>query len=180
MSEDNFNTATDATSAEHAPANVSEATELKAELEKCQAELMDARDQVLRAHAEMQNIRRRAETDLEKAHKFALEKFAQGLLPVVDNLERAIEASKAEGAEMQAVIEGVDLTYRSFIDTLAKFQLEQVNPEGEAFNPELHEAISVVPVPGAPHNSVLNVVQKGYTLNGRVVRAALVVVAKSE
>lgn len=178
MSEENLNPEMQA--AGQAPIPVDEVSELKSELESCQAELQEARDQVLRAHAEMQNLRRRTEADLEKAHKFALDKFAQALLPVVDNLERALEAAGAEGAELPALLEGVDLTYRSFIDTLAKFQLEQINPVGETFNPELHEAISAVPAPGAAPNSVLNVVQKGYALNGRVVRAALVVVARAE
>lgn len=165
---------------DHAPVESDELTALKAELENCQQQLGESRDQVLRAHAEMQNLRRRAEADVEKAHKFALEKFAGALLSVVDNLERGMEAARAENADLGSIVEGMELTYKGFIDTLERFQLTQINPVGEAFDPQWHEAISMVPGTAAPANSVLNVVQKGYALNGRVLRAAMVVVAKGE
>lgn len=150
------------------------------ELEKLQAELVEAREQALRAAAEAQNIRRRAEQDVEKAHKFALEKFVSDLLPVADNLQRAVEASTAEGAEIASVTEGVELTLKSLMDALKRHKVEQINPEGEPFNPEFHQAMTAVPQPDVEPNTVINVYQQGYTLNGRLVRPAMVVVSKAE
>jgi molecular chaperone GrpE len=126
----------------------------------------------------VQNIRRRAEKDVENARRYALEKFAGELLPVVDNLERALDSSNQE-LTMESVLEGVELTRKSFVDVLGRFQLVQMDPVGEPFDPQYHEAMSMVPSPDAEPNSVLHVVQKGYTLNGRVIRAAMVVVAAS-
>ena len=140
------------------------------------AEVTAAREEVLRAQAEVQNIRRRAEKDVENARRYALEKFASELLPVVDNLERTLDASNQE-VSMESLLEGVELTRKSFVDVLGRFQLEQIDPVGEPFDPQYHEAMSMVPNPDAEPNSVLHVVQKGYTLNGRVIRAAMVVVA---
>lgn len=142
--------------------------------------LGQARDENIRLLAEMQNLRRRTERDVENAHKFGLEKLVKELLAVVDNLERAMEAAAATDQEQnKALIEGIELTYKSFLDSLKKFGVEQVDPHGEPFNPELHQAISMVPSPDAEPNSVLNVFQKGYTLSGRLVRPAMVVVAKA-
>jgi len=149
-------------------------------VEKLQAELVEAREQALRAAAEAQNIRRRAEQDVEKAHKYALEKFVGDLLPVADNLQRAVEASSAEGAELTAVAEGVELTLKSLMDALKRHKVEQVNPEGEPFNPEFHQAMTAVPQPDVEPNTVINVYQQGYTLNGRLVRPAMVVVSKAD
>ena len=149
------------------------------EVSKLQEALAEAKEQALRAVADAQNIRRRAEQDVEKAHKFALEKFVGSLLPVVDNLERALDAASAEGAEPSALNEGVELTLKSFVDALKGHKVEQVAPEGEPFDPQLHQAISAVPSPETEPNTVLNVVQKGYTLNGRLVRPAMVVVSKA-
>ena len=127
--------------------------------------------------AEAQNARRRAEQDVEKARKFALERFSGDLLPVVDNLERALQAA-AEAPEANAIAEGVDLTLRSFLDVLKKNGIEQVDPGGEPFNPELHQAMTMVPNPDLEPNTVMDVMQKGYTLNGRLLRPAMVVVSK--
>ncbi|MGS2723686.1 nucleotide exchange factor GrpE [Porticoccus sp. GXU_MW_L64] len=137
-----------------------------------QEQLDRAKEDVLRAQAEMQNLRRRTERDVANAHKFALEKFVAELLPVVDNLERALEAFD-EGDE------GIQLTLKSFMDVLARFQVEQVAPNGEPFDPELHQAMSMVPNPDMENNTVMDVFQKGYTLNGRLVRPAMVVVVKN-
>ncbi|UTW46532.1 nucleotide exchange factor GrpE [bacterium SCSIO 12696] len=137
-----------------------------------QEQLDKAREEVLRAQAEMQNLRRRTERDVSNAHKFALEKFVGELLPVVDNLERALAAFE-EGDE------GIELTLKSFLDVLKRFQVEQVAPEGEPFDPELHQAMSMVPNPDMENNTVMEVFQKGYTLNGRLVRPAMVVVVKN-
>ncbi|QLB19205.1 nucleotide exchange factor GrpE [Mannheimia granulomatis] len=133
----------------------------------------------LRAQAEIQNIRRRAEQDVEKAHKFALEKFSKELLTVVDNLERGLDAlDKAVTDETtQALVDGVEMTHKEFISTLAKFGVVSIGEVGEAFNPELHEAISMQPAEGIEANHISSVLQKGYTLQGRVIRPAMVMVA---
>jgi len=145
-------------------------------LEELQQELADARDAVLRAHADAQNARRRAEQDVEKARKFALERFAGELLPVVDNLERALEAATAE-PEVNPIAEGVDLTLKSLLDVLKKFNIEPVDPAGEPFDPQLHQAMTMVPNPDLEPNTVMDVMQKGYTLNERLIRPAMVVVS---
>lgn len=142
---------------------------------------IDAREKdiQLRAQAEIQNIRRRAEQDVEKAHKFALEKFSKELLTVVDNLERGLDAlDKAVTDETtQALVDGVEMTHKEFISTLGKFGVESVGVVGEAFNPELHQAISMQPAEGIDPNHISVVLQKGYTLQGRVLRPAMVMVA---
>lgn len=142
---------------------------------------IDAREKdiQLRAQAEIQNIRRRAEQDVEKAHKFALEKFSKELLTVVDNLERGLDAlDKAVTDETtQALVDGVEMTHKEFISTLGKFGIEAVGIVGEAFNPELHQAISMQPAEGIEPNHISVVLQKGYTLQGRVLRPAMVMVA---
>jgi len=151
------------------------------EVEVLQAQLKEAQDKVLRAQAEMQNVRRRAEIDVEKAHKFALEKFVRELLPVADSLEKAVESTvgHADAGEVVASIrEGVEMTLDLLLKSFSKFNVEQISPEGEPFDPQQHEAMSMVPAPGAEPNTVVSVVQKGYLLNGRVVRPAMVVVAK--
>lgn len=154
--------------------------ELTQEIESLKQELADAKDQALRTAAEAQNVRRRAEIDAENARKFAVERFARDLLPVVDNLERALESAPEDTGDeaIKAVMEGVELTYRSFADMLEKHNLKAINPEGEPFDPQVHEAMSMVEAPGAEPNSVIQVVQKGYTLNDRLLRAAMVVVSK--
>lgn len=154
--------------------------ELLKQIEALQVELSETKDQALRTAAEAQNIRRRAEIDADNARKFAVERFARDLLPVVDNLERALENAPQDHADdaVKAVLEGVELTYRSFADMLEKHNLKAINPEGEPFDPQLHEAMSMVEAPGAEPNSVIQVVQKGYTLNERLLRAAMVVVSK--
>jgi len=131
-----------------------------------------------RAQAEIANQRRRAEGEVDKARKFAIEKFAEELLPVIDSLERAIEASQVEDEVVKPLREGVEMTHKMFIDGVAKFNLEVINPEGEAFNPEHHQAMSMVEAEGAAPNSVIAVMQKGFLLNGRLVRPAMVMVAK--
>ncbi|MGH1487669.1 MAG: nucleotide exchange factor GrpE [Cellvibrionaceae bacterium] len=142
-------------------------------------EITELKEQALRAKAEVQNARRRAEQDVEKARKFALEKFVGELLPVADNLERAIAAGDTENESQKAVLEGVGLTHKSLLDTLKKFQVEAIDPEGEPFDPQLHQAMSMVPSPDVEPNTVLNVFQKGYTLYGRLVRPAMVVVSSA-
>ncbi|GAB0153171.1 MULTISPECIES: nucleotide exchange factor GrpE [Marinobacterium] len=149
--------------------------ESRAEVDALKKELVELKP---RAQAEIQNIRRRAEQDVEKAHKFGLEKFATELLPVVDSLERAIEASQGDEEKVKAIREGVEMTLGLFLSSLEKFNVEQLNPQGEVFNPEHHQAMSMVPAEGVEPNTVVTVVQKGYLLNGRLVRPAMVMVAK--
>ena len=150
----------------------------QAEAETLAAQIESFKDQAVRAQAEMQNIRRRAEMDVEKAHKFALEKFAKELLPVIDGLEKAIETEKESGAESTPLREGVEMTLSMFLGGIKKFNLEQVDPVGHPFDPALHEAMSMVPAPDAEPNTVIAAMQKGYTLSGRLIRPAMVVVSK--
>ena len=152
---------------------------LYAELEAAKQTIADQKDGVVRAAADVDNIRRRAAQDVEKAHKFALEKFANELLPVIDNLERAIEFSDKENDTLKPLLEGIDMTVKSFNDAVAKFGVEIVNPQGEQFNPDFHQAMSIQPSNDVTPNTVLAVMQKGYTLNGRLLRPAMVMVSKA-
>lgn len=140
---------------------------LHSELEAAKQTINDQKDSVVRAAADVENMRRRAAQDVEKAHKFALEKFANELLPVIDNLERAIEFSDKENEQLKPVLEGIEMTVKSFNDAVSKFGVEIVNPQGEQFNPEFHQAMSIQPSNDVAPNTVLAVMQKGYTLNGR-------------
>ena len=154
-----------------------------ADLEALQAKVQEFQEQVLRSQAEMQNVRRRAENDVEKAHKFAVEKFVKELLPVVDSLEKAVESTEgheSSGDLVASIRQGVELTLEMFLSGLKKFNVERLNPVGEPFDPQYHEAMSMVPAPNAEPNSVVAVMQKGYLLNGRVVRPAMVMVAKPQ
>ena len=144
-----------------------------------QEEVAAAKDQALRAQAEAQNTNRRAEQDVEKARKFALEQFTKDLLPVVDNLERALEAASSGEEAIKPIAEGVELTLKSFLDAMGRFNIEKVDPEGEPFDPNLHQAMSMIENDQVEPNSVIAVVQKGYTLNGRLVRPAMVMVSKA-
>lgn len=159
--------------------NSDETTPREEELEDLKSQLEKAEEDVLRAQAEAMNIRRRAEGDVEKARKYALERFVGDLLPVVDNLDRALAVIDAEDKTMKAVIEGIELTRKSFLDTLEKNQVKSIDPQGERFNPEEHQAMTMVPSPDVEPNTVLEVFQKGYSLNGRLIRPAMVVVSKS-
>jgi molecular chaperone GrpE len=155
-----------------------------AQLEAARAEIDSLKDQVLRSQAEAENVRRRAARDVENAHKYALEKFAADLLPVIDSLEKAVESAQL-GAETTdagaaaAIGEGVELSLKLFHDVLEKAGVDRIHPMGEPFDPQLHEAMAMVESPDAEPNSVLDVMQAGYTLNGRLVRAAMVVVSKA-
>lgn len=142
-------------------------------------ELAKVKDQLLRTVAEMENVRRRAQRDVENAHKYAVEKLLSDLLPVVDSLEKAEDAAKTtDNAESMA--EGIGLSLKLFVGILEKAGVTLVDPLGEPFDPQLHEAMAMVPNPDAEPNSVMDVMQRGYTLNGRLVRAAKVVVVKGE
>jgi len=142
-----------------------------------QEQLNAANDQLLRTQAEIQNIRRRAERDVENAHKYGLEKFANQLLPVVDNLQRALDAIDGDKDSQKAIYEGIDLTLKNFLDVLAQFKIEAIDPSGEPFDADYHQAVSMVPNPDVEPNTVIEVFQKGYKLNGRLMRPAMVVVS---
>ena len=140
-----------------------------------------AKGDLLRVQAEMQNLRRRTEQDIEKAHKYGQEKFSTELLSVMDNLERALDAASQHDDEVvKAIYEGVDLTLKSFTDCFNKFAIESVDPLGEPFDPQLHQAMSMQDAPDAEPNTIISVMQKGYTLHGRVIRPAMVMVAKGK
>ena len=149
------------------------------EIEQLQQQVADANDQVLRIQAEMQNVRRRVERDVENAHKYALDKFSADLLPVVDNLERALGSISADDESQKAVAEGIELTLKSLVDVLIRFKIEPIDPAGQPFDANLHQAVSMVPNPDLEPNTVMDVFQKGYTLNGRLIRPAMVIVSKA-
>ncbi|MGC9456789.1 MAG: nucleotide exchange factor GrpE [Halothiobacillaceae bacterium] len=146
-------------------------------LADAQEEAEAQRNEVLRLHAEMENLRKRVEKDVQNAHKYALERFVEGLLPVVDSLEMGLDAATREDAAVDTIREGTEMTLNMMRQVLEKHGVEAVAPEGERFDPDLHQAMSMQPDEGEP-NRVVGVMQKGYRLNGRVVRPALVVVSK--
>lgn len=138
------------------------------------------RESVLRVKAEMENLRRRTEIDVEKAHKFALEKFVNELLPVLDSLDRALEVANKDNEEMVPMIEGIELTRKSMLDVVAKFGVQVVADINVPMDPNVHQAIAMVESEDVAAGNVLMVMQKGYTLNGRTIRAAMVSVAKAK
>ncbi|WP_345844377.1 nucleotide exchange factor GrpE [Shewanella algae] len=152
--------------------------ELEQALSDAQATVEEQKDSVIRAAAEVDNIRRRAAQDVEKAHKFALEKFSNELLPVIDNMERALVGADKADEATKPLFEGVELTLKSFLSTVEKFGVKQIDPMGEAFNPEQHQAIGMQPSAEFPANTVMLVMQKGYQLNERLLRPAMVMVSK--
>lgn len=161
---------------EEAIARVQELEEqLKAQVEETAKKEQDL---LLRTRAEIDNIRRRTEQDIEKAHKFALEKFSKDILNTIDNLERALATpANTEDESVKALFDGVQLTLKELLSTVARFGVEPVGAVGELFNPDLHQAISMQPAEGIESNHITAVLQKGYILNGRVIRPAMVMVA---
>ncbi len=151
---------------------------LQAELDAMRDEMARMKDHSMRALAEAQNMKRRAEIDVDNARKYGAEKIVTELLPVVDNLERALQAADAELVGVKPVLEGVELTLKGFLDALAKSNVEIVDPHGEPFDPAVHQAMTMIDNPDVESNSVVAVMQKGYRLNGRLLRPAMVVVAK--
>ena len=149
-----------------------------------EAQLVEAqnreRDTVLRIKAEMENLRRRTEQDVEKAHKFALEKFVNELLPVIDSLDRALEVADKANPDNAAMIEGIELTLKSMLDVVRKFGVEVIADTDVPLDPNVHQAIAMVESEEIEAGKVLGVMQKGYTLHGRTIRAAMVTVAKAK
>lgn len=150
--------------------------ELEEKLTLTEKKMHENWEKATRAMAELENVRRRAEREVSSAHKYGVEKFVDGLLPVIDSLEQALQL--AEQAENSSMHEGLELTMKLFLDVLAKHGVQQIDPVGEVFNPELHEAMSMQESADAEPNTVLVVFQKGYKLHERVIRAARVVVSK--
>ncbi len=153
--------------------------ELELSLAAAQSTVAEQKDSVVRAKAEVDNIRRRAAQDVEKARKFALEKFAGEMLTTVDNLERALQSIDKEDEANKAITEGVELTLQGLITSLDKFGIKAVDPQDQPFNPDLHQAMSMQEVPDVAPNTVIAVMQKGYELNGRLIRPAMVMVSKA-
>ncbi len=165
-------------------------TQMTERLEQLETELAHAKakadenwDKALRAGAELENVKRRASLDVANAHKYSIERFAQSLLPVIDSLEQAMALTLNTEAEpsrshIQAMLAGIELTRKLFLDSMEKFGLTQIDPKGEVFNPESHEAMSMIPQEGAESNVVLQVFQRGYVLNGRVIRPARVIISQ--
>ncbi len=148
-------------------------------LQQAEARLAESQDQILRLKAEMENLRRRSAREVENAHKYALERFVQELLPVIDSLEMGRDAAMAEGATLEKLQEGTDLTLKMLLSTIEKFGIKAVHPQGEPFDPELHQAMSMQESAEHAPNTVMNVMQKGYLLNDRLVRPAMVVVSRA-
>lgn len=169
--------------AESAPEGAKPSVDLQAELDETREQLARVEKALseadLRAQAEMQNVRRRAERDVEHAHKYALEKFAGDLLTVADSLERGLSTLDPEDEALKPAREGLELTLKVLLDVFARYNLEQVDPQGQPFNPEQHEAMTMIPAPNVEPNTVIDVLEKGYLLNGRLIRPARVVVSKA-
>jgi molecular chaperone GrpE len=153
--------------------------QLQKEVEQANQKAQENWDKALRIQAEMENLKRRTQKDLDDTRKYAVERFAKELLTVADSLELGLQAITGDSAEVQKFREGSDLTIKQFEAVFAKFNIEIVNPVGQPFNPEFHQAMAMQPSADAAPNTVLNVFQKGYTLNGRLLRPAMVVVAKA-
>ena len=158
-----------------------ETAELREQLEEAQAQAAAERDRALRAVAEAENIRKRADRSIESAHKFALERFVGDLLPAIDSFERAVEAADAAESgndSAQAIAEGITLSLKLLGEALEKQGIAVVDPIGAPFDPNLHEAMSMIDSATAEPGTVIEVFQKGYTVNGRLARPARVIVAR--
>ena len=164
---------------EEISASEGDADVMSSELAVLQKKADEHYDQLVRAHAEIENLKRRHTQELEKAHKYALDKFVGELLTIWDSLELGLQAAQNDKADLASLREGTELTVKMFGDVMEKFNVERINPEGEAFNPEFHQAMSMVPNAEMAPNTVMAVMQKGVSLNGRLIRPAMVVVSQA-
>ena len=155
-----------------------EAESVEAQLAKAQETIKDYWDQMMRLRAEIENNRKRAERDIENAHKYALKNFIENLLPVIDSMEMGMAAARSDNATLESIREGSEMTMSMLLQLLEKQGLETIDPLGEKFDPERHQAMSMVDSADAAPNTVVEVMQKGFALNDRLVRPAMVVVAK--
>ena len=178
---DNSNDLNEKTQSSVHEQNISELDleKLETQLEDAQQQAGDYQDKMLRMQAEMENLRKRTEKQVEDAHKFSIEKFANELLQVKDSLELGLTASEGEEIDVAKLQEGTELTLKMLSSAFEKFSIEEVNPIGEIFDPNLHEAMTMQESVEQPPNTVLAVMQKGYTLHGRLIRPAMVIVAKA-
>ncbi|MDF1584097.1 MAG: nucleotide exchange factor GrpE [Methyloprofundus sp.] len=165
--------------AEEAQGGEVSVAELQAQLAKAEAKATENWDKALRIQAEMENLKRRTQKDLDSAHKYGLEKFAKELLSVIDSLELGIQAATSDAPEVVKLKEGSELTIKQFEAVFAKFNIEAIDPMGQPFNPEFHQAMTMLPSADVAPNTVINVFQKGYVLNGRLIRPAMVVVSQA-
>ena len=152
--------------------------DLETQIADAQQSAKDNWDKLLRSQAEMENLKRRASKDLENAHKYALDGFVKALLEVNDSLSMGLKLATNKNATLEHTVEGLELTNKVFASTLEKFGVEAVDPKDKKFNPELHEAVTMIPMPDKESNTVLEVIQVGFTLNGRLVRPAMVIVVQ--
>jgi len=157
----------------------SEMAELKKNLAAAEAKAEENWDKAVRAQAELENVRRRSQRDLENAHKYALEKFLQDLLPIQDSMEMGLTAAQDESADINKLREGSELILKMFADLLDKYGIETIDPQGHPFDPEHHQAMTLLESPDHEPDTVVSVMQKGYKLNDRLVRPAMVVVSKA-
>jgi molecular chaperone GrpE len=178
---DAVNDATDAVNTDQSQnaADTGENGELEAELAKAQASVKDYWEQIVRLNAEIENNRKRAQRDIENAHKFAVKQFVESLLPVTDSMEMGMDAAKNENATLDSIREGMQMTLDMFLQTLQKSGIERIDPIGEKFDPELHQAMTLQESNEHDPNTVLLVMQKGYVLNQRLIRPAMVIVSKA-
>ena len=153
--------------------------ELEAAVIAAETKFAEQKDSVMRSIADADNARKRAQGEIDKARKFALEKFAGELLPVADNLERALQVANPEDEAIKPIVDGVELTLKSFFSTIEKFGMTVIDPQGQPFNPEQHQAMSMQENAELPPNTVLAVMQKGYEINGRLLRPAMVMVTRA-
>ena len=153
--------------------------ELEAAVIAAETQLVEQKDSVMRAIADADNARKRAQGEIDKARKFALEKFAGELLPVADNLERALQVANPEDEAIKPIVDGVEMTLKSFFNTIEKFGMKVIDPQGQPFNPEKHQAMSMQENADLPANTVMAVMQKGYEINGRLLRPAMVLVTRA-
>ena len=152
---------------------------LQEALDEASAQAAENWDKFMRSQAEVDNILKRTRRDLENAHKYGLEKFVNELLPVRDSLEMGLDHAEGEDVDPEKLKEGSELTLRMLVQVMEKFNIAQIDPRGEAFNPEMHEAMAMVPSDAVAPNNILDVIQKGYQLNDRLIRPARVLVAKA-
>ena len=175
--DDEFDTEVAAENSENMESKEVDVEFLQNQLEKLQEQSKVSLDKVVRAQAEMENLRKRAARDVENAHKYALEKFTNELLPIMDSLELGLSAS-VKAKNLDDLCKGMELTLEMFNTVMEKFGITMIEPKGEKFNPELHDAVSMQETDDSNSGIIIKVMQKGYTLNGRLIRPAMVVVAK--
>lgn len=152
--------------------------DVEAMLAEAKQEAESQKELALRTLADMENLKRRTRIDVENAHKFALEKFVNALIPVLDSMEMGLDAANKDDVAIDSIREGMEMTFKQTLDVLQNFNVERIDPKGEKFDPQAHEAMTMVPSPEHESNTVMDVIQKGYSLNERLVRAARVIVAQ--